>query len=504
MVTNYLLGIDVGTSSVKATMIDDCAAVVATACAAYDLLPAPPEYRQLNTASLLAAVLLAVSELGHQADLSQVRAIGLSCLCPGLAAFDEAGHVLVDPIIYSDQRSVIQAEEIRQAMDNQELFSHTANLPMPGAMSSTSMLWIKENLPSVYQRTFCFGHINTLMGVYLTGQFAIDPSNASYTLLFDTTGTRDWSDLLCEKIGIPRDKLPPLLRSTDIVGLLNAPDMIALGLPAGTPVIIGGGDTACASLATGVVRGGDVCESMGTTDVLTVCTQTPVFRKEFINRCHVVEGCWIYQGAMSHTGSSLNWCREQLCPDMVQGGGDPFDHLTQQADCQSCPGANGVVFLPYMMGERSPVWDPYARGIFFGLSLNTTRADMIRAVLEASGYGILQMMKLAEETTGKKITSFSAVGGASKSNLWTQIKADITGADITVLKVKDMAPIGAALLAGVGIGLFPDVYDASSRVQRNPYRTFHSCPGQAGDIYARRFQTYLALYPCVKSLFRPL
>ncbi len=243
---------------------------------------------------------------------------------------------------------------------------------------------------------------------------------------------------------------------------------------------------------------------MGTTDVLTVCTDKPVFRKEFINRCHVVDGTWIYQGAMSHTGSSLSWCRDQLCPDLahIQDGMDPFDVLTSRADRYSCPGANGVVFLPYMMGERSPVWDPYARGVFFGMSLSTTRDDLVRAVLEASGYGFLQMIKMAEGVTGKKIDAFSAIGGGTKSRIWSQIKADITGADITVLQVKDMAPIGAALLAGVGAGLFRNVYDAANRVQRKVHQIFYSNPGNAQSVYERRFSTYLGLYPNLKYLFR--
>lgn len=492
-----------GTSSIKATIIDEGAAVAATASASYRLLPGPPEYRQIDTESMWRAILQAVAHLGTQTDLSRVEAIGMSCLCPGLAALDRSGEVLVDPIIYSDQRSTAEAEQIRRAVDGQVLFSHAANLPMPGAMSSTSMLWIKNHLPERYGNTFCFGHLNTLLGVRLTGQFAIDPSNASYTLLFDTAGSQDWSEALCEQVGIPRGMLPPLLRSTDVVGTLSNAQVIALGLSAGTPVVIGGGDTACAALAAGVVRDGDVCESMGTTDVLTVCVEKPVFRREFINRCHVVPGAWIYQGAMSHTGSSLSWCRDRLCPDLVQAQGDPdpYDVLTQRAREHSCPGANGVVFLPYMMGERSPVWDPYARGVFFGMSLSTTRDDLVRAVLEASGYGFLQMMGLAEELTGRQITAFSAIGGGAKSRVWTQLKADITGASITALQVKDMAPIGAALLAGVGVGLFQDVYDASSRVRRRVLRALHPDSGSAAPIYQRRFQTYLQLYPRLKDLF---
>lgn len=496
----YLLGLDIGTSSIKAAVIDNNTQVSASACVGYRIREDQPGWRQVDTDSMWNGVLQAVSSLGQQIDLSQISAIGLSCLCPGLAAFDQSGEVLVDPIIYSDQRSSAEAEEIAQKTDPQALFALAANLPMPGAMSATSMLWIKYHLPELYRRTFCFGHINTLLGVRLTGNFAIDRSNASYTLLFDTAGTMTWSETLCRQIGIPQKKLPPVLGSSEPVGPLCDSSMIALGLPTGIPVIIGGGDTACASLAAGVVRDGDVCESMGTTDVLTVCTKKPIFRREFINRCHVVDGVWIYQGAMSHIGSSLSWCRDTLCPDLCQeAGADPYDILTRRAEQFSCPGANGVVFLPYMMGERSPVWDSSARGVFFGLSLNSTRDDLVRAVLEASGYGLRQMMDLAREITGRTVTAFSAIGGGSKSDVWSQIKADITGADITALRVKDMAPIGAALLAGVGSGVFADAFDAAGRVQREVRGTFFNRPGT--PVYEYRFQTYLQLYPSLKALY---
>jgi len=502
--SEHLLGIDVGTSSIKATIIDSDAAIIATAGADYELVHAAADHRQINTNSMRAAILNAIAALRQKTDLTKVKAVGFSCLCPGLTAFDEQGNVLVDPIIYSDQRSVAEAEQIRQAIDQKELFSMAANLPMPGAMSSTSMLWIKNNLPEVYEKTYCFGHVNTMLGVMFTGNFAIDRSNASYTLLFDTAGTLDWSDYLCEKIGIPRSKLPPLLKSTDVVGYLNNPEIIALGLAEGIPVIIGGGDTACASLATGVVRDGDVCDSVGTTDVLTLCVEKPVFRPEFINRCHVVDGAWIYQGAMSHIGSSLKWCRDTLAPDLAGSNpeADPFDTLTARADSLSVPGANGVVFLPYMLGERSPVWDPFARGVFFGLSLYSTRDDMVRAVLESAGYGFLQLMRMAEEIRDQKIQSFYAVGGGSKSKIWTQIKADITNTTITVLEVNDMAPIGAAMLAGVGAGIFADVYDASSRMKRAIHHVFYGNAGDAASVYQTRFQTYLNLYPGVKELYR--
>ena len=411
----------------------------------------------------------------------------------------------MNPIIYSDQRSVEEAEEIKQKVGEERMFDITANNVMAGAMSGTSMLWVKKHLPEIYEKIYCFGHINTLVAVRMTGNFAIDYSNASYTSLFETGGGYRWSDELCGKIGIPKEKLPPLMKSHEIVGELMAEDLIGVGIPKGTPVVIGGGDTACASLATGVIRSGDVCESVGTTNVLTVCVTEPKFDRAFINRCHVVEDAWIYQGALSHTGASLRWMRDEFCQDLKMAAeafhDNVYDLMTGMADIHSEPGAGGIVFLPYMLGERSPVWDPYARGVFFGVSLNSRKDDFIRAVLEGAAYGLRQLCELAEQVTGEPIREFCAIGGGAKNTVWSQIKADVTGKDIVTLDVSDMAPVGAALLAGIGIGCFKDAYEASGCIEKTVYKRFVSRRDD-DEVYARRFDTYKKLYPQLKELYR--
>ncbi len=444
-------------------------------------------------------------KLEQKIDLGKIAGIGISCLCPGLTAFDREGQVLVNPIIYSDQRSVEEAEEIRQKVGEEYMFGITANNVMAGAMSGTSMLWVKKHLPEIYEKIYCFGHINTLVAVRMTGNFAIDYSNASYTSLFETGGGYRWSDELCGKIGIPKEKLPPLIKSHEVVGELIAEDLIGVGIPKGIPVVIGGGDTACASLATGVIRSGDVCESVGTTNVLTVCVTEPRFNKGFINRCHVVEDAWIYQGALSHTGASLRWMRDEFCQDLKMAAeafhDNVYDLMTGMADIHSIPGAGGIVFLPYMLGERSPVWDPYARGVFFGVSLDSHKDDFIRAVLEGAAYGLRQLCELAEQVTGRPIREFCAIGGGAKNTVWSQIKADVTGKDIITLDVNDMAPVGAALLAGIGIGCFRDAYEASDSIEKTVYRRFISRRDN-DEVYARRYDTYKKLYPQLKDLYR--
>ena len=502
----YLLGVDVGTSSIKVTVIDQEARFVAQESAAYRLINPNQVSIQIDTADMWNAFTGCVGALisKHGVEPGKIKAIGISSLCPGLAAFDADGRVLVDPIIYSDRRSTEEAEIFRQTIGNQRLFEITANSPMAGAMSGTSMLWIKRNLPEIYEKTRYFGHVNTLIAVMLSGNFAIDHSNASYTLLYETAGRGVWSEEICGKIGIDIHKLPPLVKSTDVVGNLIHPVLLAMGLSPETKIVIGGGDTACATLAAGVVKQGDVCESVGTTNVLTVCVEEPKFSPNFINRRHVVDGAWIYQGAMSHTGSSYQWIYDNFYQDYKDNpsvtGKQGMMLMNDDAE-QAEPGADGLVFLPYMMGERSPVWDPYARGVFFGLSLKTTRREMNRAVLEGCAYGLRQLIEMVEKVTGQKLIKFSSIGGGAKSKVWAQIKADITGRDITVLDMNDMAPVGAALLAGVGIGVFKDVYEASAKVEKSVYMEIRHSDAYK-EVYDRRYQVYTGLYPSVKELYK--
>lgn len=503
--SKYLLGVDVGTTSLKVAVIDENARLLGIGTSKYRLITPDQCSVQIDAESMWNAFLTCVRLLrdGKGIELSKVCGISISSLCPGLVALGEHGEVVVEPIIYSDRRSTEEAELILENVGLEELFRITANGSMAGAFSGSSMLWIKRHLPEAYQKTKYFGHLNTFLVQRMTGEVAIDYSNASYTNLFETSGGKQWSDLLCEKIGITREKLPELREATELVGGLIHPDLIRLGIPEGTPVATGGADTPCATLAAGVTRAGDVCESVGTTDVLTVCIDRPVFDRGFINRCHVVPGTWIYQGAMSFAGAANDWFLNQFYGDLLEKAGsckDAFTQMNIEAD-QANPGCDGVVFLPYMLGERSPIWDPYARGVFFGLSLQTTRREMNRAVLEGCGYGLRQLTGIAERITGNRISKFISIGGGAKSDTWAQIKADITGKEIEVLDMNDMAPVGAALLAGVGAGVFRDVQEASSKVEKKIHRRFQ--PNHESDaIYAQRYQTYISLYPALKDIFR--
>lgn len=504
--TKYLLGLDVGTTSLKVAVIGENAGLLGIASSKYRLIT-PNQYSvQIDADSMWDALVTCIRLLrdGKGIELSKIAGISISSLCPGLVGIGAGGEVLVDPIIYSDRRSTEEAEIILNAVGRDRLFELTANGSMAGAFSGSSMLWIKRQLPEIYEKCRYFGHLNTFLAYKMTGCVGIDYSNASYTNLFETGGRRVWSEEICEKLGIDMEKLPELHESTDVMGGLCNSELIEMGIPEGTPVAIGGADTPCATLAAGVTSAGDVCESVGTTNVLTICVDKPVFDRGFINRCHVVPGTWIYQGAMSFTGAANEWFLNEFYRELIMDNAsdrrNAFIRMNEEAE-ESEPGAGGVVFLPYMLGERSPIWDPYARGVFFGISLKTKRSDMNRAVLEGCGYGLRQLSEIAERITGNKIREFYSIGGGAKSEVWAQIKADISGKDIKILDMSDMAPVGAALIAGVGAGVFSDIYEASERVEKKIYRHVKA-KHENDEVYERGYRTYISLYPALKDSFR--
>ena len=484
--------------------MDAQAGVIALESQEYRVEHPRGDWSQISADTLWNGMLSCLQRIAARHSLSGVAGIGFSCMSPGLIAFDRAGNVLVDPILYSDRRSGGEAQEILSRVGLDELFPITANNVMAGAISVTSMLWVRNHQPEIYEKIHQFGHINTLMAYRMTGEYAIDRSNASYTGLFDTVGERAWSPLLCGRLGIDEALLPPVLDSPQVCGILTAPEVIACGVPPRTPVVIGGADSPCASLACGVIAPGDICQSVGTTNVLTVCTDKSVFSRAYLNRCHVVPGLWIYQGAMSNAGSALTWARDTLCPDLAlrarQENRSVFALMDEEA--MTCaPGAGGVVFLPYLSGERCPVWDSKAKGVFFGIRQESARRDLVRAVLESTCYATRQLLDIAETVSGRRYPVLDTVGGGAKSLVWTQMKADILNRSMRMLRMTDASMLGAAMLAGIGAGVFRDAGEAAALHKKEGTLVQPRASEADRAVYDRRFETYLSLYDRLKDLF---
>ncbi|MGE4282441.1 MAG: FGGY-family carbohydrate kinase [Clostridia bacterium] len=502
---SYLLGIDIGTSSTKVAVLRTDGSLVAIERQEHSILTPHEGWAEISINDVWNEFLFLLKKIADTSkiDLKAVKAIGISCLCPGLMAFDKDGEPLVNPIIFMDRRSSEEVGIIRDKIAEDDLSKISGNKLMPGACSVTSMLWIKRNQREVYKSTKYFGHINTFFIHKLTGKFGMDYTNASYTGLFETAGGQKWDENICRTVDIDVEKLPPLISSDAVAGELISEDVMAIGLSRGTPVAMGGADTACSALAVGVIDHNQVFESVGTTNVITVCSERPKFDTRFMNRCHVIKDRWLYHGAMSSTGASLKWFRDEFCTDLIlqeeKTGVSAYQEMDELV-CKSVPGANGIIFLPYLSGERTPVWDPNARGVFFGLTLQSRKSDVVRAILEGCGYGLKQIIEIAEKRTEKKINEFVSIGGGAKSKVWGQIKSDITGKTIKALDFNDAAVIGAMLLAGLAAGIYKSPFEAQSNISKNIYRTFHP-QQQYQQVYESRFEIYKSLYPNLKELY---
>jgi xylulokinase len=512
------LGIDVGTSSVKTAIIDADLRLLAFERVEHSVNRPRAGWAEVSPEAIWETVKGLVRRLAAYSPgaVNSVRAAGLSVLSPALVALAADGRALTDAIIFMDRRSVAEAEEIATLVPAEEFFGVSGNRLMPGSCSLTSMLWIKRNLPEVYERTRFFGHLNTFLARRMTGNFGMDPSNASYTGLFETGGNLSWSSGAVQRAGIAAGKLPPIVPSASAVGLLACPELEAAGLPAGIPVAMGGGDTACSALAVDALNPGDVFESAGTTNVITACSEKPLFDDRFMNRCHVVPGRWLYHGAMSSAGAALLWLRDEVLEETSQ---EAFDAAIEAA-ARVSPASDIPIFLPYMAGERSPVWDPFAKGVLFGLGLEMRREHLIRAVLEGCAFGTRQLLGILEEVLGTRIFDILSIGGGAKIEAWTRIKADVTGRTFTVLDLNDAAVAGAAMLGAMAGGyLDPAAGGVGREGMVRSARADHDGAGAPPGLgprvwkrfmpdpshrssYDRRYAVYRELYPRLRDLFR--
>jgi xylulokinase len=393
-------------------------------------------------------------------NATDIAAISVDCLCPSLIPVKRNNAPLMNSIFFMDRRSIDEANLMEEKIGTGKFFSIAGNRISHSAFSAPIMLWIKRKHPKVFDETFKFLHGNGFIESYLTGQFNMDWTNASFTLLFETRNGKRWSLRLCDELGIPVDKLPDLKAPWDVVGEVTREASRETGLARGTPVIAGGADTACAALGVGAVQNGDAMEDGGTATKLAVVTDRPDFPIETLNRCHVVPDRWLLVAASSTTGALLRWVKDLL--GTYQGeanrrGIDVYKLMDEDA-AKSPPGANGVIVLPYFApgGERSPIWDPYARGVIFGLTLANGRSDVVRAVLEASAYALRDNITMIE-SHGIRIGTVRLSGGQASSRLWRGIKADVTGKSVALTTHVEATVFGTALLAGYGSGLYSNL-----------------------------------------------
>lgn len=499
-----VLGVDVGTSGTKAVAINEQGVVVASALVEYPLLSPKPNWAEQDPAEWKRAAFEALTRLAHAPGVraAGVKGIGLTGQMHGSVFLDKDNRVLRNAILWCDQRTAQQCDAITEKVGAAKLIQMVCNPALTG-FTAPKILWLRDNEPAVYEKVRKVLLPKDYVRFELTGEFATDVADASGTLLFDVKN-RTWHRELLSILGIPLDWMPRAYEGPEVTGRLTAEAAKITGLPAGIPVIAGGGDQAAGGVGCGIVREGVISSTVGTSGVVFAFADKigtdPEGRVHTF--CHSVPGKWHVMGVMLSAGGSLRWFRDALCQNekavAAETGADPYEYVTAAAERVPI-GSEGLIFLPYLTGERTPHKDPYAKGAFIGLSLRHTRAHMARAVLEGVAFGMRDSLEIIRGM-GVPIRQVRASGGGARSALWRQIQADVNGAPLVTINVDEGPAYGAALLATVETGLFASVEEACGAT----ISVVDTCEPDARHVeeYGRWFNEYQQAYRALAPGFR--
>ncbi len=456
----YILAHDLGTTGNKATLYDQEGALVSSAFFGYKTEYAHTSWAEQDPDDWWQAVCTSTRTLLEQTRVrsDQVACIVFSGQMMGCVPLDRQARPLRKAIIWADQRSVEQERWVGERVPPEEVYRITGHR-LSASYSLNKILWLRDHQPDIYRAAFKFVHAKDAIVARLTGAFVTDISDASGMNLYDLeAGT--WSARILDAAGLDPAKLPELRQSIDVVGEVLHEVADEVGVAAGTPVVIGGGDGPCAAAGAGVVKEGSAYNYVGSSSWIALATEKPIYDPAYrtFTFGHVVPGMVMPTGTMQAAGASYQWTRDQLCPVEVEAaealGVSPYELMNLGADT-SPVGANGLIFLPYLLGERSPRWNPRARGAFVGLTIRHTRADMVRAVLEGVTMN-LRVILDAFRAQGARIDAMRLIGGGARGRFWNRIMADVYGIPVHRLAILEEATsMGAALTGGVGVGLYP-------------------------------------------------
>ena len=494
---SHVLGLDVSTTATKAMVLDAEGAVYTGASPEYPFETPRPLWSEQDPriwwdgAVHAIRTVLAVSGI-RGAD---VEAVGLAGQMHGLVALGRDDGVLRPAILWNDQRTEIECDLIRETIGRERLIATTGNDALPG-FTAPKLLWVRRNEPDVWSR---IAHIllpKDFVRFRLTGDRAVDRADGSGTLLFDLAA-RDWSEEVVEALGIDGAWLPRTYEGTETTGSISAEAAQATGLRTGTPVVAGGGDQAAAAVSVGAIEPGVVSISLGTSGVVFASTDGPLIDAEgrLHSFCHAVPGRWHVMGVMLSAAGSLRWFRDALAP------GVEFPALVDEADDVPA-GSDGLLFLPYLSGERTPHPDPLARGAFIGLTTQHRRPHMTRSVLEGVAFGLRDSLELMRSVGVGGSEEIRTTGGGSRSPLWRRILADILEASVVTTTLSEGAAHGAAMLAAVGTGWFPTVEAACRQMVELGERVDPS--PAAADVYRERYRQFRSLYPALAPTFHSM
>lgn len=488
------LGIDISTTTSKAILIDDLGRVLAVASTPHTLQTPKPLWSEQDPEEWWTATSSSIRQIFAQADIDgqQVGAIGLTGQMHGLVLLDETGHALRPAILWNDQRTQAQCDEIHARFGRERFVQISGNLALTG-FTAPKILWVQQNEPELYAKARHILLPKDFIRYKLTGDYAMDKADGAGTVLFDLKA-RDWSAEILAALGIDEAWMPPTHEGPEFTGTVNEAAASATGLSAGTPVAAGAGDQAAQAVGVGAVEPGIIALTLGTSGVIFAPTSSPMVEPEgrLHAFCHAVPGMWHFMGVMLSAAGSLHWYHSILTPMMS------FDDLLKEAE-SAPPGSEGLQFLPYLSGERTPHPDPLARAAWIGLTLRHGRRHMTRAILEGVAYGLKDIFQLIRSAGLAEVDQIRASGGGSKSALWRQILADVLEAELVTVNTNEGAAYGAALLAGVGAGTWADIASACAATIHVTGAT--QPEPESIDVYRRGYSVYRGLYPALEPTF---
>lgn len=493
-----LLGIDIGTGGCKTTLIDGSGNFVSDGFAEYPTHHPQPAWSEQTPADWFPAFLQALRSAVERGGVSPAEVVGVSVSASthNAVLLDEKNEVLRDAIMWTDQRSHRESEYLKQNF-GEEIFRIGYQTPAP-TWTQSQLLWLKRHEPEVFGRIRRIFFIKDYIRWQLTGEWCTDYIEAQGSLLFDNLRW-EWSEDLCTMIGLSKALLPPLVKPSDIVGRITREAAVQTGLREGVPVVNGASDTALEHYCVGGIHEGDCIVKIATASTVNIFRHTPTPYASALTYSQVPEGIWSTCFATNSAAASLRWYRDTFCPkemlEEAMGGGNVYQRLDQEA-IQIEPGSAGLFFHPYLMGERSPHWDPNLRGSFVGISASHTRGHFNRAILEGVAYSIKENFNIAGEL--QQSEEVRLVGGGAKSRLWTDITCNMLNRPILRFE-KDDSSFGAAMLAGVGVGIFSSHEDAIARCTRESCRVYPRA--EVVETYEKGFLKYKQIHDDLKGVY---
>ena len=491
------LGIDVSTTGAKALLVDETGAVVSSATTALSLQTPRPLWSEQDPHEWWSATVASVGKALADAGASggEVAAVGLTGQMHGLVLLDAKREVLRPAILWNDQRTGAECEEIERRFGREALVRECGNVALTG-FTAPKILWVRKHEPKVYAKVRSVLLPKDYVRLRLTGELAMDKADGSGTILFDLRA-RGWSKKLADALEIPSDWLPPTFEGPEVTGRVTAPAAEATGLAAGTPVMAGGGDQSAGAVGAGAVRPGVVSLTLGTSGVVFATTDSPLVEPEgrLHAFCHAVPGRWHFMGVTLSAAGSLQWYHDTLTP------GETFDAIVREAEAAPA-GAEGLLFLPYLSGERTPHPDPLARGGFVGLTLRHQRTHLTRAVLEGVAFSMKDCFALLQGAGLGAVSEVRIAGGGAKGALWRRIVASVLGLPMVTVTSAEGAAYGAALLGAVGAGAWPSVEAACDATIAVTGRD--EPVAEWAEAYDALYPRYRELYPALKPTFAAL